>query len=155
MKRSAGILPYKIEDNELKVYLEHPGGPYFKGKDKWGICKGEYTDERAIDAAIREFYEETGTKVEESELEFLGSEKLNAVNKLINIFIVKKDIDVTKMKSNTFTLEYPAGSGIINEYPEMDEAKWFTISEAKTKIFKGQEKILEKLEDKYNNGYLK
>lgn len=155
MKRSAGILPYKIEDNKLKVYLEHPGGPYWQGKDRWSICKGEYTEERAIEAAIREFHEETGTKVEEGELEFLGSQKLSSTNKLIIIFIINKDIDVTKMKSNTFTIEYPIGSGEFREFPEMDEARWFTIDEAKAKIFKGQEKILDKLEERYNNGYLK
>lgn len=155
MKRSAGILPYKIENNELKVYLEHPGGPFWEGKDKWSICKGEYSDEKAIDAALREFNEESGFQVEARDLEFLGSQKLNSVNKLISIFIIKTDLDVTKMKSNTFKLEYPFGSGIINEYPEMDEGRWFTIAEAKEKVFKGQEKILEKLEERYNNGHLK
>ncbi len=155
MKRSAGILPYKIENNELKVYLEHPGGPFWEGKDKWSICKGEYSDEKAIDAALREFNEESGFQVEARDLEFLGSQKLNSVNKLISIFIIKADLDVTKMKSNTFKLEYPLGSGIINEYPEMDEGRWFNIAEAKEKVFKGQEKILEKLEERYNNGHLK
>ena len=155
MKKSAGILPYKIEDNELKVYLEHPGGPFWAGKDKWSICKGEYSEEPAIKAAIREFREESGFLIEEESLEFLGSQKLNSTNKLITIFIVKKDLDATKMKSNTFEMEYPFGSGKISSYPEMDEGRWFTISEAKTKILKGQDRILDKLEDRYNNGYLK
>ncbi len=155
MKRSAGVLPYKIENNELKVYLEHPGGPFWDGKDKWSICKGEYNNERAIEAAIREFGEESGFKLEEKELEYLGSQKLKSTNKLIVIFIVNKDLDVTKMKSNTFELEYPVESGKVNSYPEMDEGRWFTIKEAKEKILKGQDRILEKLEDKYNNGYLK
>ena len=154
MKRSAGVLPYKIEDNELKVYLEHPGGPFWEGIDKWSICKGEYSDENALDAAYREFIEETGFEIDKKKLEFLGSQKLPSVNKLITIFIINKDLDISKMKSNTFKLEWPKGSGIINEYPEMDEAKWFTIEEARQKILKGQEKILDKLEDKYNNGYL-
>ena len=53
LKRSAGILPYKYIDEDVYIYLEHPGGPFWKGKDEWSICKGEYTEEKAIDAAIR------------------------------------------------------------------------------------------------------
>ena len=154
MKRSAGILPYKIENGILKVYLEHPGGPYFENKDKWGICKGEYESEKAIDAAVREFKEETSFDINKDELIFIGSSK-QANNKLAVIFGINIDLDCSKMKSNTFKLEWPPNSGKINEYPEMDKGGWFTISEAKTKIFKGQLKILEKLEEKYRDGYLK
>ena len=42
MKRSAGILPYKIIDKDIYIYLEHPGGPYWDGINEWSICKGEY-----------------------------------------------------------------------------------------------------------------
>lgn len=153
MKRSASILPYKIEDNVLKVYLEHPGGPFWEDVDKWSICKGEYSDEKAIDAACREFAEESGFELDKRELRFLGSQKISN-KKLMIVFVINKDLDVKKMKSNTFKLEWPVGSGIENEYPEMDEGRWFNICEAKTKILKGQKKILDKLEDRYNNGYL-
>ena len=47
MKRSAGILPFKIVDNKLFVYLEHPGGPYWQDKDLWSVCKGERGTDRA------------------------------------------------------------------------------------------------------------
>jgi len=144
MKRSAGILPYKIVDNDIYVYLERPGGPYFKGKDKWGICKGEYTNERAIDAAIREFKEESGNLVKEEDLFFIGSTKVSK-EKVINIFGINKDFDPSKMTSNTFKKEFPPNSGKIREYPEMEEARWFKIEEAKKKIFKYQDKILDKL----------
>ncbi len=145
MRRSAGILPYKIIDDEIYVYLEHPGGPYWENKDVWSICKGEYSEELAIDAALREFKEETGFTINKNELFFIGSVKLSSVNKLVTVFGINKDLDVTKMKSNTFTKEWPPGSGNISEFPEMDKACWFKIEEAKTKIFKGQEKILDKL----------
>lgn len=145
MKRSAGILPYKIVNGKVYVYLEHPGGPYWENKDLWSICKGEYSEEKAIDAAIREFAEETGFNLNKTELFFIGSVKLPSTKKLVTIFGVNKDLDVTKMKSNTFTLEWPPGSGNISQFPEMDKAGWFEIGEAKKKIFKGQEKILDKL----------
>ena len=64
-KKSAGILLYKMDEN-LQVFLVHPGGPFWKNKDAgvWSISKGEFADdEKGLDAAIREFEEETGTKL--------------------------------------------------------------------------------------------
>ncbi len=151
MKRSAGILPYRFKDGVLSVYLEHPGGPYWEGKDLWSICKGEYTYEKAIDAAVREFEEETGFKVEKDNLFFVGSLKQQATNKLVTVFGIQCDLDPSKMKSNTFKLEWPPMSGNICEFPEMDEGRWFQLEEAKEKIFKGQIKILEKMESIINS----
>ncbi len=148
MKRSAGILPYKFEDGYLMVYLEHPGGPFWEGKDSWSICKGEYTTEKAIDAALREFNEETSFTVCKKDLFFIGSKKMESSNKLVTVFGVETDFDASKMKSNTFKKEWPPMSGIIQEFPEMDEGRWFKVDEAMSKIFKGQEKILQKLKDK-------
>ena len=63
MKRSAGILLYRLVDGEPRVLLVHPGGPYGARKDAgaWTIPKGEYEKpEEPLAAAIREFGEETG-----------------------------------------------------------------------------------------------
>lgn len=135
MKRSAGILPYKYIDNELYVYLEHPGGPFWEGVDKWSVIKGEYDNEKAINAARREFFEESGFDINE-DLEYLGSFKLK--NKLVIMFCLEKDLDVTKMKSNTFIRD-------AKEYNEMDEARWFSIDEASLKVFNRQRKIIDRL----------
>lgn len=135
MKRSAGILPYKYIDNELYVYLEHPGGPFWEGVDKWSVVKGEYDNEKAINAARREFLEESGFDINE-DLEYLGSFKLK--NKLVIMFCLEKDLDVTKMKSNTFIRD-------AKEYNEMDEARWFSIDEASLKVFNRQRKIIDRL----------
>lgn len=147
MKKSAGVLPYKIENNDLYVYLEKPGGPFWKNKDSWSICKGEYNKESSLDAAVREFREESGFDVNRKDLEFLCSIKMKTTNKLVTVFIVNQDFDADKMKSNTFIKEWPIGSGKMCEFPEMIEGKWFEIKEAKNKVFKGQIKILEKLEE--------
>ncbi len=148
MKRSAGILPYKIVDGKIMVYLEHPGGPYWENKDEWSICKGEYKkEEKAINAALREFKEETGFALNKEDLHFIGSLKQQATKKLVIVFGVEKDINPEKMISNTFTKEWPPHSGQIQEFPEMDQGKWFTIEEADQKIFKGQRPILKKLVD--------
>ena len=145
MKRSAGILPYKYENNKLYVYLEHPGGPFYENKDTWSICKGEYEKEKAIDAAIREFKEESGFTIKKENLSFLSSHKVHK-HKLVTVFITNIDLDPSKMTSNTFTKEFPKGSGNIQEFPEMDKGQWFEIDEAYQKIFKSQIPFLHKLE---------
>lgn len=149
MKRSAGVIPYKIENNELKVFLEHPGGPFWEGIDKWSMSKGEYKKEKAIDAAIREFNEESGFLLNKEELIFIGGNKQKS-GKLVNCFIINVDLDPVFMKSNTFKKEWPLGSGIIKEFPEMDKACWFEINEARQKIFNGQIIFLNKLEEYVN-----
>lgn len=151
LKHSAGILVYKIENQKLKVLLCHMGGPYWQNVDQgaWSIPKGEFRDEKAINAAVREFGEETGFNIESKKLSFLASKKQFS-NKLVIIFDVANDFDTTKAKSNTFSMEWPKGSGNIQEFPEMDKAEWFDINEAKQKILEGQVYFLLKLERKLN-----
>lgn len=135
MRRSAGILPYKYIDNDLYVYLEHPGGPFWEGIDKWSVVKGEYSNEKAINAARREFMEESGFDIQE-DLEYLGSFKLK--NKLVIMYCIEKDLDVSKMRSNIFVRDS-------KEYYEMDEARWFKIDDAYSYIFNRQKKILDRI----------
>lgn len=147
MKKSAGILVYKKEENQVKVLLCHMGGPFWQGIDigGWSIPKGEIKNEKSIDTAIREFNEETGFTIEKTSLKFLGSKK-QLSRKLNIIFYATNDYDVTKATSNTFKREYPKGSGIICEFSEMDCADWIELELAKEKILKGQRYFLEKLE---------
>ena len=151
MKHSAGILVYKIENNRIKVLLCHMGGPYWQAIDQgaWSIPKGEFRNEKAIHAAVREFHEETGFDIDDKQLTFLGSKK-QSNNKLVTVFDVAHNFDATKIKSNTFFKEWPKGSGNIQEFPEMDRAEWFDIGVAKQKILKGQLYFLLKLENKLN-----
>jgi len=63
-KPSAGLLIYRFKENKLEVFLVHPGGPLWQRKDEWSIPKGEYTaEEEPLNAAKREFIEETGFEV--------------------------------------------------------------------------------------------
>lgn len=151
MKRSAGILVYHYEKNKLKVLLCHMGGPYWKDVDNggWSIPKGEIGKEKTMEAALREFKEETGFIAPKDKLEFLGSKKQSS-HKLVIIFSANYDFDASKAISNTFKKEWPKGSRIIKEFPEMDQAKWLDIEIAKEKILKGQRYFLEKLETKMN-----
>src|SRR5690348_18415523 len=72
MRRSAGLLLYRRTPS-VEVLLVHPGGPFFGNKDVWGIPKGEYAGtEPAVEAAYREFAEETGFSAPEGEPIALG-----------------------------------------------------------------------------------
>lgn len=154
MKRSAGILVYKLTDNKLKVFLAHMGGPFWENTNEgsWSIPKGEYQKgENARECAVREFEEETGLKIDNS-IFFLGSVKVSN-NKLVTIFYVEQELDNSQFKSNTFTMEYPKGSGVIQEFTEMDKAEWFDIFEAKKLILPNQIIFLNKLEEHIKRVY--
>ncbi len=149
MKRSAGILVYKKENENIKVFLCHPGGPYWENTNlhSWGIPKGELDKgEKQVDAAKREFNEETNLMINE-DLNYLYSKKISN-NKLVTIFYIEKDLNLKDCRSNTFSLEWPKRSNIINEYPENDKFEWIDIEEAYNLIFKQQIIFLDKLKDK-------
>lgn len=148
-KQSAGLLIYRKHRNALEVFLVHPGGPFWKNKDtgSWSIPKGEFDeDENPLQAAIREFFEETGKIVSGKFL------KLNPIKqksgKTVFAWAVEKDIDASDIASNTFEIEWPPHSGKLNKFPEIDKASWFLISEAKKKINLAQIAFLTELENK-------
>src|SRR5512142_3173193 len=145
-KTSAGILLYKRKDGDLRVFLVHPGGPFFAKKDAgaWSVPKGEIDEgEDALAAAKREFEEETGCRPEG---EFIPlSEVTQKSGKIVRAWAVEGECDAQKIRSNTFTLEWPPKSGRMQEFPEVDRAGWFTVGEAKEKINPAQIALLEEL----------
>ena len=135
MKQSAGILLYKFVDSTIYFLLVHPGGPFWKNKDleSWSIPKGEFTaDEDPLEAAKREFQEETGFEVD-GDFIALESVKLKS-GKTVFAWAVEFDIDVTLVKSNEFEIEWPPKSGSLKSFPEIDKAEWFQTAEALKKI---------------------
>ncbi|HWC57516.1 MAG TPA: NUDIX domain-containing protein [Candidatus Paceibacterota bacterium] len=144
-KQSAGILLYK-KDPELKVFLVHPGGPFFAKKDLgvWSIPKGEYEDgEDPCVAAKREFKEETGQEVS-GEMKALSPIKMKS-GKVVRAWAVEGDIDPGSLISNTFSLEWPPHSDKQQKFPEIDRGDWFDLETAKTKINPAQVPLLEEL----------
>ena len=143
--RSAGLLIHHRNAGLLNVLLVHPGGPFWAKKDNgaWSIPKGlvdENEDELA--AARREVEEELGVKVD-GRFERLGEYKQPG-GKIVIAWSVETDIaiDADSIRSNTFVMEWPPRSGLMNEFPEVDKARWFTLPEADLKILKGQRAIL-------------
>jgi predicted NUDIX family NTP pyrophosphohydrolase len=147
-RTSAGILPYRRRDGGLEVLLVHPGGPFWANKDAgaWSIAKGEYgPDEDPLQAARREFAEETGHSVEGPFLE-LGALRQPG-GKVVSAWATQLDWDPSTLVSNTFTLEWPPRSGRSRAFPEVDRAEWFGFDEATRRILPGQLDFLRRLHD--------
>jgi predicted NUDIX family NTP pyrophosphohydrolase len=143
---SYGILLFQRTDGGLRVMLVHPGGPFWAGKDDgaWSIPKGlPEQGETALQTARREFREETGFEVEGT---FIPLGKLKQPGgKIIHAWALEQDLDVTRIHSNTFSLEWPRHSGTVREYPEIDDGGWFSLDEARRKITAGQAGFLDRL----------
>ena len=145
-KQSAGILLFRKE-KELEVFLVHPGGPFFAKKDlgAWSIPKGEYLDdEDPLEAAKREFTEETGFSVE-GKFIVLAPVKLKS-GKIIKAWAVEGDVDAAEIVSNTFEMIWPPKSETTRAFPEVDKAGWFNIKVAREKINERQAAFLTELE---------
>jgi len=146
-KISAGLLLYRKTGGALEVFLVHPGGPFWARKDEgaWSVPKGEFDEgEDALDAAQREFQEETGMAAKG---EFHPLKPLRqSGGKMVYAWAVQFDLDAAAVKSNTFSMEWPPRSGKAQEFPEIDRAGWFRIDEARRKILKSQLDLLEQLE---------
>jgi predicted NUDIX family NTP pyrophosphohydrolase len=148
-KISAGVLLYRKTPAGVEVMLVHPGGPFWAKKDAgaWSIPKGLADEgEDLVEAAKREFLEETGMAVEGAFLD-LGKHKQPG-GKTVVAFACEGDFDPASLCSNTFALEWPPRSGRTAEFPEVDRAAWWPIDEALEKIHKGQRPILAALAKK-------
>lgn len=144
---SAGILLYRRGDDQLQVFLIHLGGPLWAHKDAgaWSIPKGEYgPDEEPLHAAQREFQEETGAPVSGP---FIRLEPIRQRSgKVVSAWAAEGEFDPAHLKSNLFSLEWPPGSGRMQQFPEADRGGWFSLSDARKHILAGQQPLLDQLE---------
>lgn len=141
------MLLFRRLDGEPEVLLVHPGGPYWSRRDEgaWSLPKGEVeTHEEPLSVARREFAEELGADPPEAPVAELG-EVRQPGGKLVTAWALEGDLDADAVRSNTFTLEWPPGSGTMREFPEVDRAAWFSIEAARAKLLKGQLPFLDRL----------
>ncbi|MEU0499202.1 NUDIX domain-containing protein [Mycobacterium sp. NPDC006124] len=146
-RMSAGLLLYRRGPEGYEVLIGHPGGPFWARKDEaaWSIPKGEYTDdEDPWAAAQREFREEIGLPVPDGPRADLPPVKQSG-GKVVTAFAVEADLDVTDSVSNTFDMEWPKGSGVVKQFPELDRVGWFSVEQAREKLLKGQRPLLDAL----------
>jgi len=149
-KQSAGLLVYRKTDGQVEVLIAHMGGPWFAKKDAgaWSIPKGEYGQgEEPLEVAKREFTEELSKPAPGGEFIELGEVKQKN-NKTVMAWAAEGDLDASDIKSNTFKIEWPPRSGIVQEFPEIDRAGWFSLSLATNKLIPAQVEFLSRLADK-------
>jgi predicted NUDIX family NTP pyrophosphohydrolase len=145
-RRSAGILLYR-RNGALEVLLVHPGGPFWARKDlgAWSIPKGEYEEgDDPLATALRELEEETGHRLEATDLLELGWIRQRG-GKLLTAWAAQGDLDASAITSNTFTMEWPPRSGRRREFPEVDRAGWFDLPAAREKLLAAQTELLDRL----------
>jgi predicted NUDIX family NTP pyrophosphohydrolase len=145
-KRSAGLLVHRRRAGRVEVFLGHMGGPQWsKREPSWSIPKGEPdAGEELLDAARREFVEETGLPVPDGEFVLLG-EWRQPNGKVVTAWAVEADLDAEAAVSNTFTMEWPPHSGEVQEFPELDRFAWVDLESAADLLIGGQAEFLSRL----------
>lgn len=142
-KQSAGLLLFRVRGGQLEVFLAHMGGPFWSKKDQgaWSIPKGEFAEgEAPLDAAQREFEEETGCRASGPFIPLTPITQRGG--KRVHAWAVEGDCDPAQLRSNTFSIEWPPKSGKQQEFPEVDRAAWFTIPVALEKILAAQRELI-------------
>lgn len=145
--RSAGILMFRHREAGPELLLVHFGGPYWSGRDAgaWSIPKGLVEQgESAEAAARREFEEELGSAATGVLLP-LGPIRQKG-GKLVEAFAMEGDLDADSIRSNQFTIEWPPRSGRMASFPEVDQARWFGVGEARAMILPSQAPLIDEVE---------
>jgi carbohydrate kinase (thermoresistant glucokinase family) len=147
-RHSAGILLYRTRA-DVEVLLGHMGGPFWARRDvgAWSVPKGEHQpEEDPFAAARREFQEELGVPVPDGDPADLGTVRQSG-GKQVRVWALDADLDLTRIVPGTFTMEWPRGSGRIQEFPEIDRAAWLSMTQARDKIVASQRPFLDRLTD--------
>jgi predicted NUDIX family NTP pyrophosphohydrolase len=122
MRRSAGIIPYRLA-NGLEVLIAHPGGPLFARRDAgwWSIVKGEiHPGEPPLEAARREFAEETGWEAPDGPFVELGEARQKG-GKIVSAWATEADHDPDRLDPGTFEMLW---MGSLRSFPEIDRVQW-------------------------------
>jgi predicted NUDIX family NTP pyrophosphohydrolase len=147
--RSAGILLFRQAPGGTEVLLVKPGGPFWRNKHEgaWMIPKGVIEPgEAPSEAALREFEEETGTRL--TAVPFPLATIRQAGGKVVDAFAIEGDLDPAAIRSNEFEIEWPPRSGKLERHPEAAEARWMSLAEARGLMLPSQVPLLDALKTK-------
>jgi predicted NUDIX family NTP pyrophosphohydrolase len=150
---SAGMLLFRRGESGVELFLAHPGGPFWKNKDEgaWTIPKGMVDEgEEPLDAAVREFVEETGITPVEPYLP-LGAIRQKA-GKTVHAWAWEGDADPAAITSNEMRTEWPRGSGRWLTFPEVDRCAWFRPAEARRRMNPAQAELIDRLQELLEQG---
>lgn len=151
---------YRIRNEQIEVFLVHPGGPFFKKKNDgfWSIPKGrKEPGENILSAALREFKEEVNLTPPQTKLINLGTIKQKS-GKIVHCWAFAGDLPENYvLKSKEFELKGPTKAKQKTQkaknpqrFPEIDQADFFNIQTAKRKIIPAQKEFLERLEKQFH-----
>lgn len=145
--RSAGILLFRERQGATEVLLIKPGGPFWRRKDAgaWMIPKGEIEPgETPVEAALREFAEETGVALESVPVPLATIRQ--SAGKIVEAFAVEGDLDADAIRSIEFEMEWPPRTGRLMRFPEAEEARWMTLAIARAMMLPSQLPLLDALQ---------
>jgi predicted NUDIX family NTP pyrophosphohydrolase len=146
---SAGVLLFRQRDGLTEVLLIKPGGPFWRNKDAgaWMIPKGAVEKgEVPAEAALREFEEETGTRL--TAVPFPLAKIKQSGGKWVEAFALEGDLDAEAVTSNDFEMEWPLRSGKLERFPEVEQARWMNLDEARAMMLPSQLPLLDALQKK-------
>ena len=97
-----------------------------------------------MDAAIREFEEETGTILSGDFIELTPVKQ--KAGKVVYAWAIKGEINTSTIKCDTIVkMEWPPKTGKLISFPEVDKGEWFTADVAKQKINSSQAVLIDEL----------
>jgi predicted NUDIX family NTP pyrophosphohydrolase len=146
---SAGVLLFRQRDGLTEVLLIKPGGPFWRNKDSgaWMIPKGAVEKgEVPAEAALREFEEETGTRL--TAVPFPLARIKQSGGKWVEAFALEGDLDAEAVTSNDFEMEWPLRSGKLERFPEVEQARWMNLDEACAMMLPSQLPLIDALQKK-------
>lgn len=124
MQYSAGIIPFRVNDNdEMEFFVGHPGGIKWEKQNYWAFLKGGVENgEDWVTAALREFKEESGVDISlyNDKLIPLGSTIQNPQKTVIAYGIYYPNINPLECFSNI------ADNCL---HPEIDKYQWMTFKD--------------------------
>lgn len=150
MLQSSGLLLYRMTaDGGVEVLIGHMGGPFWANQEEhaWSVPKGLHDagEHNHLTVALREFEEEMGSAPPDGPTLELGT--VRSGNKKITMFAREGDFDADSAVSNTFSMEWPRGSGRVQEFPEIETAAWKSVEEARSLLTRSQVELLDRLLD--------
>lgn len=139
---------FRRKRGSIEVFIARPGGPWFpnRERDVWTIPKGEVElGEEKLEAAIREFREEVGLPAGPPFFD-LGWIRQKG-GKTIFAWAFEGDMDENQpIQSNHVEIEWPPGSGKRKRWPEIVQAGFFSLIEARNRLKLAQHPLLERLQ---------
>ncbi|MGR0319524.1 NUDIX domain-containing protein [Agromyces sp. ZXT2-3] len=152
--QSAGVLLFRRTPG-LEVFIAHMGGPYWSGRHEraWSMPKGiiDHGEEPRA-AAFREFEEEVGMPAPRADYVDLGTIRASSA-KVLRVYAAETpDFEVDELRPGLFELEWPPRSGVTATFPEIDEARWVPVAEARELLVRGQVTALDRLEQRLATG---